>query len=178
MKTSFGFFNSTVYTIRDWHQMLKVKSSIPNIACAVNDVSDDTCEGTSLTIYDKTTKFNYITFFVEGNDSKEVDLSKVVLTSEEAVQILITFGFNVYFAGQLNIDYNTKSLLRSLKDLGFNFICKNNKNVVYVTKNDDPSLVFNEGVMVTDVIPNALDCDFTFMEYSHIYSIERLLMGE
>ena len=175
MDTNFGFFTSDVVAIRDWHQLLKISSKIKNVSCAVNDISDSVCSGISITIFNTQTNFDYITFFVEGDNSKTVRVSELIVDSDTAVKILNCFGFPIIYVVKPEITRETRNVLSALKTLGYNFICKNRKNVIYASQFNDQNKMFETGVMVTDVIPASITCDFSFMNISTIYSIEDLV---
>lgn len=175
MDTNFGFFTSDVVAIRDWHQLLKISSKIKNISCAVNDISDSICSGTSITIFDTRTNFDYITFFVEGNNSKAVDISEFIVDSDTAVKILNCFGFPIIYVVKPELTKETKTVLSALKTLGYGFICKNSKNIVYASQFNDQNKIFETGIMITDIIPASTTCDFSFMNISTVYSIEDLI---
>lgn len=175
MDTHFGFFNSNKTVIHDWHQLLNLHSSLTNVTCSVNDISDDICSATSITIYNKQTNFNYITFFVSGDDSSLVNISTLIYTPDDAINILSLFGYSVLFDDKINLTDKTATVLSALQSLGYNFICKNSKNIIYASQFSDHDLILETGMMVTDVMPASIDCDFSFMAISTVYSIEELL---
>lgn len=95
MKTSFGFLNDNVYEITDWYQLINIESEFKDVALSVNCIDDHICKGTSISIYNKISKLNYITFFViYGNN---IPVSEIVTPTESAVSILNAFGFKVRF---------------------------------------------------------------------------------
>ena len=97
MKTSFGFFNNNTYEIDDWHQLLNIESEFKDIALSINCIDDHICEGTSISIYNKISKINYVTFFVTYSDNNIVPVSNVVVPVNTAIAILNAFGFKVNF---------------------------------------------------------------------------------
>lgn len=174
MKTSFGILNNNISEISDWHQLINLESKFKDVKCAVTTISDDICSGTSITIYNKISNLNYVTFFVLGTDSSSVFVSNLILSPEEAVNIINSFGFSVSYIEKFKIDDETLKVLKSFLDLGFNFIQKINNDSIFVTKEARRRLEITKYLDVRES-PNYENCDFSFLEPNIIHSIENLI---
>ena len=174
MNTAFGILNNNVSEITDWHQLLSLKSKFDNVACAVTSISDDICRGTNITIYNKVSNINYITFFVSSTNSSAVDMSNLVCSIEDAERIVNLFGYSIRFIDKYNISLDTKELLTSFLNLGFNFIYKVNSEHIYVTR-DNRRRLLNGRYLDVRESPNYKNCDFSFLNTNDIHSISNLL---
>ena len=104
MKTSFGIINNNIYEISDWHELLNIPSEFKDVALSVNNIKDHICEGISISIFNKISKLNYVTFFVSYDDDNVVAVSNIVTHTELAVSILNAFGFRVKFIEDVSIE--------------------------------------------------------------------------
>ena len=104
MKTSFGIINNNIYEISDWHELLNIPSEFKDVALSINDIKYNICEGISISIFNKISKLNYVTFFVSYDDDNIVAVSNIVTPTELAVSTLNAFGFKVKFIEDVSIE--------------------------------------------------------------------------
>ncbi len=174
MKTSFGLLNNNISEISDWHQLINLESKFKDIGCAVTKLSDDICTGTNITIYNKKSNLNYITFFIAGADKSNVPVSNIIVSTEDAVNLVNSFGYSIAFIDKLKIDEITLSVLKSYLTLGFKFIYKAGKDAIFVTKDARRRLELGRYLDVTES-PNYNQCDFSFIDINTMHSIENLI---
>lgn len=172
MDISFGLAKNTVYIISSWKQLLSISSTIKDVACDVLSINDGICHGSIITIKNKSLDYNYVSFFISGDSNSIVDCSYLVYTTEQALDTLKAFGFNVQFAS-FDVPRGTKDLLFNYYNLGYRYVYKSTDDGnIYVSVNNSQKI---SGDVCCNTSPSFRDCDFTFLSTGVCLSISNIL---
>lgn len=162
----------TIYEISNWEQIIGMRSKIyRHLRVAVCDYVSAYIIAKVIKIYLDDTDMVLDAFMVSGNSEGLIDATPHIISRDEALERLNSFGFPLQWIEEpiVSLTENTKSFLRAAMQMGYEHIKRTSSETeLFIT--------VPNGVPVNVIqFPLAAGCDFSALDVEHYYSIQNLL---